>query len=173
MDRLAAETPREVLRRVLFDVAFDPDHDVSIRAFARLETCADEMTAGRLIAVARFRELDEGPMVALANFLGARGGDEAAQLCLSLLEVRSEPAVVSAAARAAIEMGPHVAVQAMNIVKDRPVLLHLKEVRRAIDHLRGAIGDTQRGGLAFVGPEKGRLSVSPGGKGAVTVIEEE
>ena len=173
MDRLAAETPKEVLRRVLFDVAFDPHHDVSIGALNRLSTCADDMTAGRIIAMARFRELDAEPMVALANFLGARGGDDAAELCLSLLQVRSEPQVIVAAAEAAIEIGPHVAARAMTILKDRPRLHGTREARRALDRLRAAIGDSGRGGLAFTGPEDGRLSVSEAEKGSVSAPEDE
>jgi hypothetical protein len=172
IERLAYEATRPMMCRVLFDVAFDPDREVSIQAIERLARIADDATAARVITMARYRTLDEGPLIALSRFLGVRGGEEAAALLLSLLEVRSEPALIAAATESAIHLGPGVAARAMAILKDRPGLAKLGEARRAIEDLRIAIGEGHRGGLAFAGADAGTLSVSRGEKGAVSVDDE-
>ncbi len=172
LERLENEAPRQMLQRVLFDVAFDTDREVSMRSLERLTTLADAATATRIIAMARFRTLDEGPLIALSRFLGVRGGEDAAALLLSLLEVRSEPGLIAAASESAIHLGPGVAARAMAILKDRPGLANVREARRAIEDLRVAIGEGHRGGLAFAGADAGGLSVSRGEKGALSVDDE-
>lgn len=172
MERLQNEATRGVLNRVLFDVAFDADREVSIRALDRLTTIADDATAARVIAMARCRTLDEGPLIALSRFLGVRGGADSAALLLSLLEVRSEPGLIAAATESAIHLGPGVAARAMAILKDRPGLANVREARRAIEDLRIAIGEGHRGGLAFAGADAGTLAVSRGDKGALSVDDE-
>lgn len=162
MERIGAEAPRGVLSRVFFDVAFDAERQVSVLALESLAVCADDRTAARIIAMARLKTLDEDPLIALAGFLGARGGEDAAALLVSLLEVRSEPKLIAAASEAAVALGPGVAARALTILKERPRLATLRETRRAIELLRVAIGQHQRGNLAFVEPDAGNLSVSSG-----------